>query len=342
MRKDLRTMIEEARALGVALPVTARALECFDRAVPRWPRRGRLHEDAGVLGGAGRADQGLIGVVTSLPRLPQGDGAVSAAELRKLGARELRLELEALYADYAGCLDDERFEDWPAFFADDCVYRIVPRANFGLPLATWSCAGKGGLADRVVAIRKTMMYAPRYVRRLVTGIRIQGWDGEMLDGACELSRARNAGRRADAGVQLRRVPRPAGRRRRPPAIQGEALRVRQPARSRQPDLSVMSKWVEVAKVAEVPEDGTFRTFLGDEPVCLYNVGGTIYATHDTCTHGQASLADGFIDDDKIECPLHQGLFQIATGKAVGAPCTVDIRVYPVKVENGAVLLEEPA
>ena len=105
---------------------------------------------------------------------------MSAAELRKLGARELRLELEALYADYAGCLDDERFEDWPAFFADDCVYRIVSRANFGLPLATWSCAGKGGLADRAVAIRKTMMYAPRYVRRLVTGIRIQGWDGEVL------------------------------------------------------------------------------------------------------------------------------------------------------------------
>ena len=95
----------------------------------------------------------------------------------------------------------------------------------------------------------------------------------------------------------------------------------------------MSKWVEVAKVAEVPEDGTFRTFLGDEPVCLYNVGGTIYATHDTCTHGQASLADGFIDGEEI---------QIATGKAVGAPCTVDIRVYPVKVESGAVLLEELA
>ena len=56
-------------------------------------------------------------------------------------------------------------------------------------------------------------------------------------------------------------------------------------------------------------------------MCLYNLGGTIYATHDTCTHGQASLADGFIDGDEIECPLHQGLFQIATGKAVGAPCT---------------------
>jgi len=103
----------------------------------------------------------------------------------------------------------------------------------------------------------------------------------------------------------------------------------------------MSTWTEVARVDEVPEDGTFRTFLGAEPVCLYNVGGAIYATHDTCTHGQASLADGFIDSGNIECPLHQGVYQIATGKAVGAPCTVDIKVYPVKIENGAVLLEEP-
>jgi nitrite reductase/ring-hydroxylating ferredoxin subunit len=103
----------------------------------------------------------------------------------------------------------------------------------------------------------------------------------------------------------------------------------------------MSEWVEVAKVEEVPEDGTFRTFLGAEPLCLYHTGGRIYATHDTCTHGQASLADGFIDGDRIECPLHQGMFEIATGRAVGAPVTVDIRVYPVKVENGAVLVREP-
>ena len=101
------------------------------------------------------------------------------------------------------------------------------------------------------------------------------------------------------------------------------------------------RWTEVAKADEVPEDGTFRTFLGSEPICLYNTGGAIYATHDTCTHGQASLADGFIDEDKIECPLHQGMFHIATGKAVGQPVTVDIKVYPVRIENGAVLVREP-
>ena len=99
-------------------------------------------------------------------------------------------------------------------------------------------------------------------------------------------------------------------------------------------------WVKVANVSEVPEDGTLLVHGGPEPVCLHNVAGKIYATHDTCTHGQASLADGFIDGDEIECPLHQGRFHIATGKAVGAPCTEDIRTYAVKIENGAVLLKE--
>jgi len=103
---------------------------------------------------------------------------------------------------------------------------------------------------------------------------------------------------------------------------------------------VSDHWVKVASASDVPEEGTLLVNLGTEPVCLYNVGGKIFATHDTCTHGQASLADGFIEGEEIECPLHQGKFHIATGKAVGPPCTEDIRTYAVKIENGAVLLKE--
>ena len=98
-------------------------------------------------------------------------------------------------------------------------------------------------------------------------------------------------------------------------------------------------WLEVAKLDEVPEGGTYPIRVNGEPVCLYNLEGRVYATHDTCTHGQASLADGFIiDGDKIECPLHQGMFDIATGKAVSVPCKIDLAVYEVKVENGAIHL----
>ena len=100
-----------------------------------------------------------------------------------MSARELRLELEALYAEYVACLDDERFEAWPEFFTDDAVYRIIPRENFerGLPLATLHCESKGYLKDRVVAIRQTAVYAPRYIRRLVTNLRVLGWKGGRLE-----------------------------------------------------------------------------------------------------------------------------------------------------------------
>jgi naphthalene 1,2-dioxygenase ferredoxin component len=98
-------------------------------------------------------------------------------------------------------------------------------------------------------------------------------------------------------------------------------------------------WTKVAAASDVPEDGTLLVNLGAEPVCLYNLSGKIFATHDTCTHGQASLADGFIEGEEIECPLHQGKFHIPSGKATGAPCTEAIRTYAVKIENGAVLLK---
>ena len=98
-------------------------------------------------------------------------------------AGALRLALEEFYAEYLGCLNEERFEEWPDFFTEDCLYKIVPRENFerGLPLATWLCESKGYLKDRVVAIRKTAVYAPRYIRRVVSGIRVLRLEGDEIE-----------------------------------------------------------------------------------------------------------------------------------------------------------------
>ncbi len=93
------------------------------------------------------------------------------------------------------------------------------------------------------------------------------------------------------------------------------------------------EWITVAPLSAVPEGGTLVVEVAGEPVCLYNLGGTIYATHDICTHEEASLAEGFIDGDCIECPLHQALFHIPTGKVRAPPATEDLRLYPVEVEG---------
>jgi len=95
----------------------------------------------------------------------------------------------------------------------------------------------------------------------------------------------------------------------------------------------MATWIRVATLEDVPEGSTRLVEAGGEPVCLYNVGGTICATQDTCTHAQASLSDGFMDGDLIECPLHQATFDVRTGKAMSPPATVDLRVYPVRVDG---------
>jgi nitrite reductase/ring-hydroxylating ferredoxin subunit len=96
----------------------------------------------------------------------------------------------------------------------------------------------------------------------------------------------------------------------------------------------MSKgWIKVASLGDVPEGGTLQVEVGGEPVCLYNLSGAICATHDTCTHEEASLSEGWIEGETIECPLHQATFDIRTGKVIAPPATQDLRVYPVRVDG---------
>lgn len=78
------------------------------------------------------------------------------------------------------------------------------------------------------------------------------------------------------------------------------------------------------------------------PVAVYRLRDGFHATDDTCTHGQASLSEGIIFGDEIECPFHGGTFRIHTGEAVRAPCLVPLKTYPVSVDDSGVyvLLDE--
>jgi len=99
-------------------------------------------------------------------------------------------------------------------------------------------------------------------------------------------------------------------------------------------------WVQVAYTGDIsPDTGTLKVMVGGEPVCLYRLDDdSIHATADRCTHGNASLSEGYIEDGLIECPLHQGCFDIRTGEAVTAPCKIPVKVYPVKVEGDAIYI----
>jgi anthranilate 1,2-dioxygenase small subunit len=92
---------------------------------------------------------------------------------------ELRLELEALYADYVHCLDADRLEEWPEFFTEDCTYRITSAENYeaGLPLGIIRATSKNMLKDRVAALRQANVYEPQRYRHLVSSLRGTG-EGE--------------------------------------------------------------------------------------------------------------------------------------------------------------------
>jgi 3-phenylpropionate/cinnamic acid dioxygenase small subunit len=84
-----------------------------------------------------------------------------------------------LYDDYYAALDEVRLHDWPDFFTEACLYRVIPRENHeaGYTLCTMQAESRGMLKDRVTGLTRTQMYAPRYYRRFPTAPRIVGEDG---------------------------------------------------------------------------------------------------------------------------------------------------------------------
>jgi nitrite reductase/ring-hydroxylating ferredoxin subunit len=100
-------------------------------------------------------------------------------------------------------------------------------------------------------------------------------------------------------------------------------------------------WHRAAATHELPVGEMKQVQIGARHVALYNVEGTVYATDDICSHADASLSSGYLEGDTVECPLHQGRFHIPTGKAMGAPVTVDIATFPVKIEGADILVALP-
>lgn len=102
------------------------------------------------------------------------------------------------------------------------------------------------------------------------------------------------------------------------------------------------KFSPATAVANVPEGDVIGVDVAGRKLALFKLDGTIYALEGYCTHGHAELAGGYVEGALIQCPMHGGMFEIRTGKAAGEPCTVDLAVFPVKIEGDQVLVGLPA
>src|SRR5947209_20528287 len=96
---------------------------------------------------------------------------------------------------------------------------------------------------------------------------------------------------------------------------------------------------KVATRQQISPGDTKRVEAGGEIIALYNVDGTIYATDDTCSHAQASLSDGWLEDNEITCPLHGAVFDVTTGQPMCLPATKPVRTYTVRLEGEDIYIE---
>lgn len=101
-------------------------------------------------------------------------------------------------------------------------------------------------------------------------------------------------------------------------------------------------WTDATAFDDVPDDDVTSVQLDGRDIALYKVEGSVFATDNTCTHGHARLCDGFLEGHEIECPLHQGKFDVRDGSPTCAPVTEALRCYPVRIEDGRVFLQLPA
>jgi 3-phenylpropionate/trans-cinnamate dioxygenase ferredoxin subunit len=101
----------------------------------------------------------------------------------------------------------------------------------------------------------------------------------------------------------------------------------------------MAQLVKVAGGAEVAE-GTLAAFDVDGVrVAVANVGGTLHAFDDTCTHLQCSLAEGDLEGTVVTCSCHGSRFDVTTGDLLRGPAQTPVRSYPARVEDGALQIE---
>jgi len=101
----------------------------------------------------------------------------------------------------------------------------------------------------------------------------------------------------------------------------------------------MNNWIDAAGADELPADDVVGLEVAGRDLAFYKVGEAVYATDNVCTHGHARLCDGFLDGHEIECPLHQGKFDVRDGRPSCAPVTEALRSYPVRIEGGRVFIQ---
>lgn len=100
-----------------------------------------------------------------------------------------------------------------------------------------------------------------------------------------------------------------------------------------------SEWIDAAAAEDLWDGAGIDIVVRGRDLALFRSGDAVYASDAFCTHGHARLCEGFVEGHEIECPLHQGRFDLRTGAATCEPAVEALRTYPVRIDAGRVWIE---
>jgi nitrite reductase/ring-hydroxylating ferredoxin subunit len=95
----------------------------------------------------------------------------------------------------------------------------------------------------------------------------------------------------------------------------------------------MDKFIKIGQASDIAEGNMICVDVAGQAVAIIRQGDKYFAVHDTCTHAYASLSEGVIEGEEIECPLHGARFNFKTGKATSAPAIEDLKTYEVRLSG---------
>ena len=101
----------------------------------------------------------------------------------------------------------------------------------------------------------------------------------------------------------------------------------------------MSGWVDLIARDDLEPGDVTPVELGGRKLAVYDAPDGVYVTLALCTHGGADLCDGYFEGHIIECPLHQGYFDVRDGSALGPPATRPLKTFPARVHEGRVQIK---
>jgi len=96
--------------------------------------------------------------------------------------------------------------------------------------------------------------------------------------------------------------------------------------------------VPLCATAAVSEDAPLRVERDGYAYAVFQRGNDYFVTADECTHGPGFLSEGAVIGDEVECPFHQGRFDLRTGAPTAPPCFEPIPVFPVTVKDGTIFI----